>query len=111
MKVGVALVKSVYPPSIKAILEAADHAMIFSGEMGKYGGNADILLLEKIPIIREIHNGIEIGWDGGANLENIRTLVHGGVTVVNVGSAIANAPDQQKMYAALMAETEKEDPI
>ena len=111
MKVGVALVKSVYPPSIKAVLEAADHAMIFSGEMGKYGGNADILLLEKIPIIREIHNGIEIGWDGGANLENIRTLVHGGVTVVNVGSAIANAPDQQKMYAALMAETEKEDPI
>ena len=48
MKVGVALVKSVYPPSIKAVLEAADHAMIFSGEMGKYGGNADILLLEKI---------------------------------------------------------------
>ncbi len=111
MKVGVALVKSVYPPSIKAILEAADHAMIFSGELGKYGGTADTLLLEKVPLIQEIHNGIEIGWDGGANLENIRTLVHGGVSVINVGSAIANAPDQTQMYNALMAETEKEDPI
>lgn len=111
MKVGVAIVKGVYPPSIKAILEAADHAMIFSGNMGQYGGTADTLLLEKVPLIQEIHKGIEIGWDGGANLENLRTLVHGGVTVINVGSAIANAPDQQKMYETLMLETEKEDPI
>ncbi len=111
MKVGVAIVKSVYPPSIKAVLEAADHALIFSGNMGQYGGTADTLLLEKIPLIQEIHRGIEIGWDGGANLDNIRTLVHGGVTVVNVGSAIAKADDPQKVYAAMMAETEKEDPI
>ena len=111
MKVGVALVKGIYPPSIKAILEAADHAMIFSGALGQYGGNADLLLLEKVPLIQELHHGIEIGWDGGANLENIRTIVHGGVTVVNVGSAIANAQDPQKVYTALMAETEKEDPI
>lgn len=111
MKVGVALVKGVYPPSIKAVLEAADHALIFSGELGKYGGTADMLLLEKIPIIREIHSGIEIGWDGGINLENIRTLIHGGVTVANVGSTIAQAPDPQKIYTALMGETEKEDPI
>jgi len=111
MKVGVAIIKGVYPPSIKAILEAADHAMIFSGAMGQYGGTADLLLLEKVPLIQEIHKGIEIGWDGGANLDNLRTIVHGGVTVINVGSAIANAPDQQKMYDTLMLETEKEDPI
>lgn len=111
IKVGVAIVKTVYPPSIKGILEKADHAMIFSGNLGQYGGTADLLLLEKVPLIEEIHTGIEIGWDGGAKLENIRTLVHGGVTVVNVGSAISKAPDPQKIYEAMMAETEKEDPI
>ena len=111
LKVGVAIIKSVYPPSIKAILEAADHALIFSGTLGQYGGTADPLLLEKIPLIEEIHPGIEIGWDGGANLENVRTLVHGGVTVVNVGSAISNSPEPQKVYEAMMAETEKEEPI
>lgn len=111
IKVGVAIIKNVYPPSIKAILEAADHAMIFSGDLGKYGGVADYLLLEKVPLIEEIKHGIEIGWDGGANMDTIRTIVHGGVTVINAGSAIANAPDPQKAYEALMAETEKEDPI
>lgn len=111
MKVGVAIVKNVYPPSIKAILEAADHAMIFSGTLGQYGGTADMLLLEKVSLIQEIHQGIEIGWDGGVTLENIRTLAHGGITVINTGSAIAKAPDAQKAYAALEAETTKEDPI
>ena len=111
MKVGVAIVKNVYPPSIKAILEAADHAMIFSGDLGKYGGTADPLLLEKVPLIQEIHSGIEIGWDGGANLETIRTIAHGGVNVINVGSAISKATDPQQMYNSLVAETEKEDPI
>lgn len=111
MKVGVAIVKSIYPPSIKAVLESADYALIFSGNMGQYGGEADLLLLEKVPLIREIHRNIEIGWDGGANLENVRTLVHGGVTVINAGSAISNAEDPQKAYDAMMAETLKEDPI
>jgi ribulose-phosphate 3-epimerase len=111
MKVGVAIIKGVYPPSIKAILEAADYALIFSGNMGQYGGEADLLLLEKVPLIQEIHPGIEIGWDGGINMDNLRTIVHGGVTVLNVGSAIAKAQDPQKVYQAMMQETEKEDPI
>lgn len=111
MKVGIALLKGVYPPAIKPLIEAADYALIFSGDLGKYGGTADTLLLEKVPLIEAIHPGIEIGWDGGANLSNIRTLVHGGITVINVGSAIAGAEDPQKMYEAMMLETEKEDPI
>lgn len=111
MKVGVAITKSIYPPSIKPIIEAADYALIFSGTLGKQGGEADLLLLEKVQLIQDIHQTIEIGWDGGANLENIRTIVHGGVTVINVGSALSKADDPQKVYTAMMAETEKEDPI
>ena len=111
MKVGVAIVKGIYPPSIKTLLEQADHAMIFSGDMGKYGGEADLLLLEKVPLIKEIHTNIEIGWDGGANMENTRQIVHGGVTCVNVGSAIRKAEDPKAAFDALMKETEEEDPI
>jgi 3-keto-L-gulonate-6-phosphate decarboxylase len=44
-------------------------------------------------------------------MENLRTIVHGGVTVLNVGSAIAKSPDPQKTYTIMMQETEKEDPI
>lgn len=111
IKVGVAIVKSVYPGSIKAILNAADHALIFSGTLGKQGGTADLLLGEKVELIRDIHSGIEIGWDGGANLENVRQITHLGITVINVGSAISNAEDPAKVFEAMNKETENEDPI
>ena len=109
IRVGVAVVKEVFPGSIKTILKAADHALIFSGTLGKYGGTANMLLAEKAAMIDDIHKGIEIGWDGGANIDNTKSLTHSGITVINVGSAIEKATDPEKVYAALEAETEKED--
>jgi len=111
IKVGVAIVKNVYPGNIKAILNAADHALIFSGVLGKQGGTANLLLGEKVALVQEIHPSIEVGWDGGANLENVRQLSHIGVTAINVGSAISKAEDPAKMFEELNKEIEKEDPI
>ena len=109
IRVGVAVVKGVYPGSIKTILKAADHALIFSGTLGEYGGTANLLLAEKASLIDDIHKGIEIGWDGGANLENTKYLTHSGITVINVGSTLSKSTDPEKVFAALNAETEKED--
>ena len=109
IRVGVAVVKGVYPGSIKTILKAADHALIFSGTLGEYGGTANLLLAEKASLIDDIHKGIEIGWDGGANIENTKYLTHSGITVINVGSALSKSTDPEKVFAALNAETEKED--
>ena len=109
IKVGVAIVKGVYPGSIKAILEAADHALIFSGTLGQYGGEADMSLLEKVALIQDIKRTIEIGWDGGANIKNAHLLTHGGINVINCGSAISNADDPAKAYNELEARTESED--
>ena len=108
MRVGVAIVKGVYPGSIKALLKAADHALIFSGNLGEMGGTADLLLAEKVAMINEIHRGIEIGWDGGANVENIHLINHTGVNVINVGNALASSPNPQETYDKLNAETESE---
>ena len=94
---------------IRAILEASDHALIFSGTLGQYGGEADMLLLEKVAIIQDIKRTIEIGWDGGANMKNIHLLTHGGVNVINCGSAINKADDPAKAYNELEARTESED--
>ena len=107
IKAGVAIVKNVYPGNIKQLLNAADYALIFSGTMGQYGGKADLLLLEKVALIREIHKTIEIGWDGGANISNIRALAHADLDVINVGSAIALAPDPAEMFQERVAEIDK----
>ena len=108
IRTGIAIMKPTYPGTIKHLIEISDHAMVFSGTLGQNGGNADLLQLEKIRIIKRIKPNIETGWDGGVNLKNIRTIAQAGVNVINVGGALATAPDPAKMYAALSAEAEKQ---
>ncbi|MBR3164266.1 hypothetical protein IKF15_03130 [Candidatus Saccharibacteria bacterium] len=111
IKVGVCIIKNIYPGNIKTILDAADHALIFSGSLGQYGGEADLLLLEKADLIQQGHPDIEIGWDGGANVDNIRHIAQGGVSVVNVGSALAKADNPQAVFEKLSTEIDNEEPF
>ena len=62
---------------------------------------------EKVPIIRTIKSEVEIGWDGGVNLQNARALAHSGIDVLNVGAAISTAPDPAKAFADLTADLDK----
>lgn len=107
IKSGVALLPSTFPELVKPYIEAADHLLIFAGALGKQGGQADLLQLEKIKLIRRISQTIEIGWDGGANLSNIRALAHSGLNIVNVGSAISSVENPQIAYSQLLEESKK----
>jgi ribulose-phosphate 3-epimerase len=107
IKAGVALLRSTVPSTVKAAIEAADHVMIFSGELGKYGGTASLMQLEKVRLIRMIRQDVEIGWDGGANIENAYSLAQGGIDVLNVGGVIAKSDDPQATYTALVNEINK----
>lgn len=107
IKFGVALLKTTYPRRVQQALIEADNVMIFAGNLGAQGGVADMLQIEKIPLIRALKPDVEIGWDGGANLSNVRALAHAGVDVINVGNAITSAPDPAAMYKALGEESER----
>ncbi|MBQ6127248.1 hypothetical protein IJI69_00960 [Candidatus Saccharibacteria bacterium] len=107
IKAGVALMRSTFPGSVKQYIEAADHVLVFAGEIGKQGGQADMLQAEKIPLIKAINPNVEIGWDGGANLRNVRAIHRAGADVINVGSALTNASDPSAMYEALVADLDK----
>ncbi len=107
IKAGLALLPQTFPGKVEAYLKAADHCLIFAGKLGSQGGKADLLQIEKVPLIKAINPNLEIGWDGGANMENIRGIAHSDINIINVGSAIANAPDQAKAYNDLSAEIEK----
>ena len=104
IKFGLALLKGTFPRKVQNLITTADHAMIFAGELGRQGGAIDMLQIEKVPLIRAIKPDIEIGWDGGANLSNVRALAHSGIDVINVGSAISKAADKAAMYQSLVAE-------
>lgn len=105
IKAGVALLPRTYPGSVKQYIEAADHVLVFAGELGKNGGKADLLQVEKVKLIRNMNPGIEIGWDGGVNIENVRTLAHSDINILNVGSAL-KTEDPKKTWEELMEERE-----
>lgn len=107
IRAGVALMRSTFPGSVKQYIESADHVLVFAGEIGKQGGQADMLQAEKIPLIKAINPNAEIGWDGGANLRNVRAIHRAGADVINVGSALTNASDPSAMYEALVADLDK----
>ena len=108
VRAGVALMRSTVPADIAGWIEIADHAMIFSGDLGKYGGTASLMQLEKIRLIKNINASIEIGWDGGVSPENAFSLAQGGVEVFNVGGAIQKAADPQAAYNTLLKEVNKQ---
>lgn len=111
IKAGVVLLRSTVPSTAAPAIKEADHVMIFTGDLGKYGGTASLMQLEKVRLIRAIHPDVEIGWDGGVNLENIYSLAQGGIDVLNVGGTLANAEDPAVTYKALVDEINKHSVI
>jgi len=103
IKTGVALLKDTEPESVQDLVAAVDHVLLFAGQLGSFGGHADMGVLKKVEMVRAIKPNIEIGWDGGASLENVATLQAGGIDVINVGGAIQRADDPQAAYATLIA--------
>ena len=83
------------------IMHSFDHVLVFSGDLGYHGGEADLGLLDKVHKIRAHHPETEIGWDGGINDSNAATLVSGGVQVLNIGGFIQNAAVPKKAYAKI----------
>lgn len=107
IKTGLALLKTTYPGDVKPLIERVDHVLIFSGNLGQQGGTADMLQTEKVPLIREIKQDVEIGWDGGANLKNARALAQADINVINAGAAISAAPDPKAAFTALSDDLDK----
>ena len=107
IKAGVALLKSTVPSVVAPLINAADHVMIFSGELGEHGGVASLMQVEKIRLIKNINPNVEIGWDGGVNIDNAYTLTQGGVDVLNTGGAIANSDNPAGTYNLMVREINK----
>lgn len=104
---GLALLKPTVPQTVEELIKEAEHVLIFSGELGKFGGTASLMQLEKIRLVKMINPNIEIGWDGGVMVDNAYSLVQGGVNILNVGGTIQKATDPPAMFAKLQQEISK----
>ncbi len=104
IKVGLALLPETTVESIQPALEHIDHLLIFSGDLGHFGGTADLGLLAKVQAAKHRKPSLEIGWDGGINDKNVHLLAAGGVDVLNVGGFIQRASNPVAAYATLKAQ-------
>ena len=108
IKAGLALLPDTRVEQVAAMVPHFDHALIFSGNLGYQGGSvADLNLLSKAPKLKSLNPNIEIGWDGGVNNDNIKSLVAGGVSVVNVGGYIQSSSSPKRAYAKLVSTLKK----
>jgi len=107
IKAGIAILRPTVPITVSGAIKSADHVLVFSGDLGHYGGVASLMQLEKVRLIKAINPNVEIGWDGGVAVDNAYTLTQGGVNVLNTGGAIAKAEDPAAAYATLVREINK----
>jgi ribulose-phosphate 3-epimerase len=103
IETGLALLQETSVESTYQILHSFDHVLIFSGNLGYHGGEANLELLTKVKAVREHHPEAEISWDGGINGNNAVQLLAAGVDVLNVGGFIQKADDPTGAYAKLKA--------
>lgn len=101
VKIGVALLAETPVSKLKDYANGIDHVLIFSGDLGHFGGQANMLLLDKVAEVKRLNQQLEIGWDGGINDENASGLIAGGVEVLNVGGYIQRAQDPAGAYQKL----------
>lgn len=101
IKVGIALLPKTNPARIEPALPKIDHVLIFSGNLGHYGGYANQNLLHKVSYLKSKKPQLEIGWDGGVNEQNISHLASGGIDVFVVGAVIHEADNPARVFHRL----------
>lgn len=107
IKTGLALLPPTFPGNVKQYIDVVDHVLIMAGHPGVQGSTADLMQMEKIQLIRNMKSELEIAWDGGANMTNIRALAHADLDVINVGAAISKSNNPAQVFAELVAEIDK----
>lgn len=102
IKAGLAILPETPVSNVEQILHSFDHLLIFSGNLGYFGGEANLELAGKAYEAKAHHPELEVGWDGGINSDNAKILSSAGVDVLNVGGFIQNSDDPQSAYDVLL---------
>jgi ribulose-phosphate 3-epimerase len=101
IKTGVAILPETQPEDVENLIASCDHCLIFGGKLGFQGGEAILSMLKKVGAIRAIKPVIEVGWDGGANADNIKKISMAGVNVIDAGSSVLHTKNPEESWKNL----------
>ncbi|MHB1864579.1 MAG: hypothetical protein ACYCPS_00215 [Candidatus Saccharimonadales bacterium] len=100
---GLAILEDTPVAKIESLVDLFDQILVFGGNLGYQGGQADLRLTKKVNDLRSKHPDLEIAWDGGVNDQNIQQLAVSGVDVFNVGAYIQKSVSSKEAYAKLLS--------
>jgi len=104
VRAGLAVLPDTSIDSVRDLLPAADHLLIFTGSrLGAHSREFLPETLAKIPAARAVNPALEISVDGSVSLANAAQAAAAGADVLNIGGAIRSAPDPAAAYYALVA--------
>lgn len=103
IKTGISVLQDTKISDVSYLFPHVQHLLIFSGDLGHFGGKVDFSLTDKIAEAKALHKYLEIGWDGGINTDNVVELANAGVDVLNVGGAIQKAASSEEAYATMVS--------
>jgi pentose-5-phosphate-3-epimerase len=83
--------------------ELFDHILVFGGNLGYQGGDADLDQLKKVERLKDVYPDKELAWDGGVNDKNIKQIAASGISVINVGGYLKNAQYPKNAYDTLVS--------
>jgi ribulose-phosphate 3-epimerase len=98
IEAGLAILPDTSVASIERIMHSFDQILIFAGNLGYQGGEADLSLISKVKEVKELHPDAVIAWDGGINDHNAKELANAGVKVLNVGGFIQHSDNPKDAY-------------
>ncbi|MEI9914259.1 MAG: hypothetical protein WDN66_04790 [Candidatus Saccharibacteria bacterium] len=103
IKAGLAVLQNTSIDSITDLIPSFDQVLIFGGNLGYQGAQADLSMLDKVVKLRASYPDLEIAWDGGVNDQNVKQIVEAGVSVINVGSYIQASSSPKDAYDKLLS--------
>jgi len=101
VKAGVGLLPQTSAESARALIEAANHVMIFTGLLGHNGGQFQTDQLTKAAEVRAIKPEVELSVDGGVSDQNASLIVLQGIDVLYTGSFLHQAEDPQAAFDSI----------
>lgn len=101
IKKGLAILPETSVDEADAIIKLADHVLVFTGNLGHYGGELRKDCLAKIGEVKAINPSAEISVDGGINPENAAEVAAAGADILISGGFIANAEDPKAAYGKI----------
>jgi pentose-5-phosphate-3-epimerase len=76
-------------------------AMVFAGDLGHQGAEANLNLLDLGIKLKAAAPFIDLGWDGGVNDSNISSIKKAGFNNIISGGFISSSPDSKQAYSNL----------